>query len=153
MMIIHYKKRHLFTIYIVLGLFLLQAGCKKDDNAVEPPSYVNITINPNSTEYQELNTVGGWTYIDVAKPSLGIIVYRVTQNDFMAYDRLPPYEPDQCCNGNVCTTLNVDMPFVVDTCTNSTYQIIDGSPFDGPSDTPLIRYTTYYDGLTLQIIS
>ena len=154
-MMIHHKIRPIHFVYIVLGLFLLQVSCKKDDNAVEPPAYVNISINPNSTEYQELNTVGGWAYIkeSVPSPSRGIIVYRLTQNDFMAYDRLPPYEPDQCCDGNVCTTLNVDMPWVVDTCTNSQYQIIDGAPFDGPSTIPLIRYTTHYDGIILQIIS
>ena len=152
-MMIQHRKRHIIFIYIVLGLFLLQVSCKKDENIVEPPTYINITINPNSTEYQELNTVGGWTYLPATTPSRGIIVYRLTQNDFMAYDRLPPYEPDQCCNDNECTTLIVDMPMVVDTCTNSQYQILDGSPFDGPSTTPLIRYTTHYDGITLQIIS
>jgi hypothetical protein len=150
------KKRLLAVFYIVLGLFLLQVSCKKDDNAVDPPSNVNITINPNSTEYQGINTVGGWIYIPqslVPPESRGIIVYRITQNEFMAYERTPPYEPDQCCNADGCTALIVDMPFVDDTCTGSQYQILDGSPFDGPSNIPLIRYTTYYDGLVLQIIS
>jgi len=152
-MMINHKKRHLIFIYIVLGLILLQVACKKDDNVAEPPAHVNITINPNSTMYQELNTVGGWTYLTATPPSRGIIVYRITQNEFMAYERTPPYEPDQCCSGDTCTFLLVDFPFVEDTCTNSTYQIIDGSPFNGPTTIPLIRYTTYYDGLTLQIIS
>ena len=150
------KKRYLAIFYIVLGLFLLQVSCKKDDNAVDPPANVNITINPNSTEYQGINTVGGWIYIPqslVPQQSRGIFVYRITQNEFMAYERTPPYEPNQCCNANVCTALIVDMPFVDDTCTGSSYQILDGSPFDGPSNIPLIRYTTYYDGLVLQIIS
>lgn len=152
-MIIRHKNRHLTFIYIVLGLILLHIGCKKGEDEVEPPTYINITINPNSTEYQELNTVGGWTYLPATTPSRGIIVYRLSQDNFMAYDRMPPYEPDQCCNNGVCTYLIVDMPFVEDTCTSSIYQILDGAPFSGPSSTPLIRYTTYYDGISLQIIS
>jgi hypothetical protein len=155
-MMMHHKKRYLFTYYIVLGLFLLQVSCKKDNNAVDPPANVNITINPNTTEYQELNTVGGWMYLPlnlIPPQSRGIIVYRITQNEFMAYDRTPPYEPDQCCTVDACTALIVSMPFVNDTCTGSQYQILDGVPIDGPSNIPLIRYTTYYDGLVLQIIS
>ena len=136
---------------------LLHSGCDKG-NENPQLGYVNISIQPNSTLYQELNVVGGWRYLDesdgVFSPSRGLIVYRSTTDQFMAYDRTPPYKPDSCCNANnQCTRLIVgnEYPFVVDTCTDSRYLIIDGSPSQGPSNKFLYTYFTEYDGYTLYI--
>jgi len=122
-----------------------------------PP--INITIDPNSTIYQELNVVGGWMYLteqDGAEPpSRGIIVYRSSLDMFMAYERTPPFKPDSCCNAlqTVCSSLVVDnfYPFIMDTCTMSKYLILDGSPVEGPSYIPLGIYVTEYYGNLLFI--
>jgi hypothetical protein len=147
----------LIVLAIVTAGILLLPGCKKG-NENPPLGYVNISIQPNSTIYQELNIIGGWRYLDesdgVFPPSRGLIVYRSTTDQFMAYDRTPPYKPDSCCNANnQCTKLIVgdEYPFVVDTCTGSRYLIIDGSPSQGPSNTFLYTYITEYDGYTLYI--
>ena len=103
--------------------------------------------------------VGGWRYLDesdgVEYPSRGLIVYRLSNDQFMAYDRTPPYKPDSCCLGNNtnCTKLLVGnaYPFAVDTCTDSKYLLIDGSPTEGPSNQFLFSYITEYDGYTLYI--
>ncbi|MBE9492038.1 MAG: hypothetical protein IMY70_04075 [Bacteroidetes bacterium] len=143
--------RYCFISYIVLTVILLHSGCKKDDDENISQAYVNITIDPNSTEYQNLNVVGGWLYLIANPPSRGIIVYRLYQDEFKAYDRKPPYLPDECCNSYGCTRLIVDLPFVMDTCTVSTFQIIDGSPVDGPANVQLIQYKATYDGQLLYI--
>jgi hypothetical protein len=156
-------KKNFITFYrasvLVLIAAMVFAGCKKDEN----PSNIilpkiNISINPNSTLYQQLNVVGGWTYLGygdgVIEPSRGIIVYRFSTQQFMAYDRIPPYKPDSCCSGDYnCTRLVVEnyYPFVMDTCTQSKYLLIDGSPTEGPSTLPLLYYQTTYDGNTLFI--
>ena len=155
------KNRLSFLVLLGAVLFtwvVLHTGCDKDD---ENPQfgYVNISISPNSTLYQELNIVGGWMYLDesdgVFPPSRGLIVYRSSTDQFMAYDRTPPYKSDSCCDASNknCTKLLVgaEYPFVVDTCTGSRYLIIDGSPAGGPTDRFLYLYITEYDGNTLYI--
>ncbi len=88
-------------------------------------------------------------------PSRGIIVYRSSIDQFLAFERTPPFKPDSCCNAakTVCTALVVDnyFPFVMDTCTNSKYLILDGSPVSGPSNMSLGMYVTEFDGNLLYI--
>ena len=139
-----------FVLLMIISVSI--AACKKDDkNENVNVGYVNITINPNSTEYLELNIVTGWVYLFASPPSRGIIVYRASIDDFKAYDRIPPYKPDECCNGSNCTRLLVDGLFVSDTCMDVNYQIIDGSWISGPGKMHLVEYNTYYDGINLNI--
>ena len=149
--------RELRKIIIAAGLgmailFFFITSCKKDNADRQPLPPMNITINPNSTIYQELNIVGGWLYLgeeDGAEPpSRGIIVYRLSTEDFLAFERTPPYKPDSCCNASktICSALIVDYPFILDTCSSSKYLILDGSPVEGPSYMPLSMYVTEYYG-------
>jgi|WetSurSiteA1Bulk_404760.scaffolds.fasta_scaffold42815_3 hypothetical protein len=145
-----------FSAVLAGALFI---SCNKESNDRLPLPPVDITINPNSTIYQELNISGGWLYLDetdgVESPSRGIIVYRLTEDQFLAFERTPPFKPDSCCNAQktICTRLLVDdyFPFVVDTCTVSKYLILDGSPVSGPSSISLGMYVTEYYGDLLYI--
>ena len=122
-----------------------------------------ITIYPNTMQYHDLNFVSGWLYItsDVESTSRGIIVYRQSETEFLAYDRIPPNEPDACTDSHGSTTrLVVDFPFVVDHCNNAYYNIINGDifidndtmvpNFDCSVVYPLIQYHTVYDGSSLR---
>jgi hypothetical protein len=152
------KKR--FLPLIVVSLFLAAVffnACKKgeDPNSDIPYAHINVVINPNSTLYQELNIVGGWMYYPyVNPPSRGLIIYRMTQEDFLAYERTPPSNSNTCCDPGtgICTYLLVGdyYPFVYDTCSDYSYQIIDGSPIT-PATVPLKQYMTSYDGYNLYI--
>lgn len=146
----------LLIFALVLGIFYL-SSCNKgeDPNSDIPFAHVNVVINPNSTMYQELNVVGGWMYYPyIDPPSRGLIIYRSTQEDFMAYERTPPTNSNLCCDPETlfCTYLIVEdyYPFVYDTCSDLQYQILDGSPFT-PATIPLKQYRTTYDGLNLYI--
>ncbi len=123
---------------------------------------IDITIDPNSTIFYELNTVGGGTYLDgkpgvyIPPESRGIIVYRMDMNTFKAYERTPPNFPDQCCDVKTkrCTALIFDIntnPFVVDTCADIKYSILDGAIVEGSGTYPLIPYRCDYDGSMLHI--
>ena len=145
----------IITILILTGIVF--HACKKgeDPNSDIPYAYINVVINPNSTLYQELNIVGGWMYYPyVNPPSRGLIIYRLTQEDFLAYERTPPVNSNACCDPEtgLCTYLVVDdyYPFVYDTCSDMSYQIIDGSPM-APATVPLKQYMTSYDGMNLYI--
>ncbi|MDP3461974.1 MAG: hypothetical protein Q8S18_04195 [Bacteroidales bacterium] len=143
--------------FLSLVIVFMIAGCGKEEQNPDIPSvYINITIDPSSTFYQELNTVGGWIYLTSEPPSRGLIVYRLAIDEFIAYDRYPPNNAGKCCTAQgVCTRLLVDdyFPFVQDTCTNTSYLILDGSKFEGEGRYPLIRYNTVYNGQMLRIFN
>ena len=150
-----------------MGLQPFIHGCTPSpQNPNRPILPTSITIYPNTMQYQELNFVSGWLYItsDVESSSRGIIVYRMSDTEFLAYDRLPPNEPDACTDSQGNTTrMVVDFPFVVDHCNNAYYNILNGQiiirepdmvpnfPTDGTTIYPLIQYHTTYDGSRLTI--
>ena len=142
---------------ITILIFALLFSCSKESNDRLPLPPIDITINPNSTIYQEINIAGGWVYLDendgALPPSRGIIVYRLSEDQFVAFERTPPFKPDSCCNAakTLCSALIVDYPYVLDTCTNSKYLILDGSSVSGPSSMSLGVYVTEYYGSLLYI--
>lgn len=150
----------IFTLFFFGILFLGISSCNKNNvNPNLPNIPINITIDPNSTMIQELNTVGGWVYLD-EKPgvyipygSRGIMVYRMDVYEFRAFERQPPNEPNKCCTDGVCTKMLIGdyFPLAVDTCTNTSYLLIDGSQVEGGGEYPLIQYSAVYDGNLLHI--
>lgn len=154
--------RNFSYTFSIAFIMLLMVSCNKGNiNPNIPNVVVRITINPNSTQYLEINTVSGWLYLDdkptviIPPGSRGIIVYRYDVNKFKAYERQPPNEPFLCCNADmtVCGKLVVgdNFPFVKDTCNNNLYQLLDGSLFQGEGRYPLIEYAAEYDGALLHI--
>lgn len=158
------KKFQIASIAIIFVLLLTGLSCNKGSiNPDIPNVVINITIDPNSTIYQELNTSGGYLYLDeqagiyIPSGSQGIIVYRETMTDFKAYERQPPNNPFQCCddNGDNCTKLIVDeyYPFAKDTCTGNLYMLLDGTLFEGEGQYSLIQYNTVYQGGLLHVFN
>jgi len=148
-------------LYLSLILVLISvafAACDKNDGPQIDPGYVNIFINPNSTEYIQLNSVGGWVYLYANPPSRGIIVYRLTQDEFKAYERTPTFNPDACSifePVKKLTKIVVDESGILanDTCTGSQYILLDGSIVQGPAIYPLLAFRTNYDGDILHIFN
>ena len=147
-------------------LFALQACESYPENPIRPQTPFNFSIYPNTLQYQALNVTSGWIYLtsEVESTSRGIIVYRQSENEFLAYDRLPPNEPNACTDSQGNTTrMVVDFPFVVDRCNNAYYNILNGQliirepdmipdfPTTGTSVYPLIQYHTTYDGNKLTV--
>ena len=100
--------------------------------------------------------MGGWVYLYANPPSRGIIVYRMTQDEFKAYERTPTYKPDSCSIFEPVekfTKIVVDESGImaIDTCSGSQYILLDGSVAVGPATYPLFAFRTSYDGETLHI--
>jgi nitrite reductase/ring-hydroxylating ferredoxin subunit len=135
-------------VLLVFGVFsVLAISCKKETPAPEIPfTYVNFSLNPNGTQYLSLNGVGGWE--TVTGGYKGILIYRKSINEFMAYERACPYDP--LVSG---AQIRVDKSAITCTCPicASKFIITDGSPYAGPSHYPLKQYTTVYDGAMLYI--
>jgi hypothetical protein len=159
--------RRISIIVLAALMPLLWQGCDTyPENPNKPLAYINFTIYPNSIQYQALNTVSGWEYFtsDPNSDSRGIIIYRMSETEFLAYDRIPPNYPDACTDSQGNTTrLVVDFPFVVDQCNNAYYNILNGQiivaepdmipnfPTEGVTVFPLIQYRTTYDGSKLTV--
>ena len=155
---------------IAILTFLFAAafcGCEKYPvNPNYPNAVIDITIYPNSIHEQELNTVSGFKYYtsDPMSTSRGLIVFRKSWDEFLAYDRLPPNYPNACTDAQGNTTrLVVESPFVVDKCNNAYYNILNGElivdeshdmvPTFSTNTTvfPLIQYNTTFDGYQLRV--
>ena len=115
---------------------------------------VDFTIYPNSIREYEINNPGGFKYYssDPESNSRGIIVFRVSMDSFTVWDRLPPNNPNACCDDNgVCSRLVVDGFYVMDNCNGITYNILDGTIFEGGEGYRLYPYNYTYDGNALRI--
>ncbi|MEI7982998.1 MAG: hypothetical protein WCI71_15210 [Bacteroidota bacterium] len=135
-------------VFILLPIVLvLSSSCKKEEQAPEIPYvYFNFSLNPNGTQYIELNPVNGWVYLTGGYN--GILVFRKSINEFSAFERACPYDP-------LATDARIKVDATGVTCTcpacGSRYIMTDGTPLEGPSHFPLKQLTTVYDGVLLNI--
>ncbi len=130
---------------VLIGLLII--GCRRDRNNVIPNVLVDIEFNINNPEYINLTAVGGSMYLSGG--SRGIVVYRLSQDEFVAMDRHCPYNPEDACG-----QVEFDSSSAVilkDNCCGSQFLITDGSLQSGPATNSLKRYQTFFDGTILRI--
>ena len=130
-------------IFISLLLFIPVINCKKDKNTQVPYVYVDIYINLDLPSYVGLNSPGGYMYLTGG--SRGIILYRFTMEDFLAYDRHCTYDIENE-NGRVSIDSTGLLLYCVDC--GSQFQILDGSVYKEPATRPLKQYRVSYDGVS-----
>jgi nitrite reductase/ring-hydroxylating ferredoxin subunit len=140
----------ILLLFICFIFLFSQSNCKKDKSQQTdiPVVPVNISLNPNSTEYINLNPVNGWETITGGYS--GIIVCRKSVNDFVAFERACPYD------WNISTSrLVVNASGITAACPNckSKFILTDGTPYEGPSRYTLKQYQTSYDGFLLYIFN
>lgn len=141
------KKRFLkyYLSITVVSIFLF-FSCKKDkENESVPNTYVDIYLNINEPAYINLNSVNGWIYITGG--NRGIIVYRKSTTEFLAYDRTCTYN-SSASNARVFVDLNTSFT-IVDTTCGSKFLLTDGSVLSSPAALPLKQYTTSFDGISI----
>ena len=126
--------------YLVLLLLPFFMGCKKDrDNSQVPRVPTDITINLNLPQYNPLVNPGSWVY--VAGGSRGIIVYRLSVEDFTAFDRHCTYNITEGCRINVQDgTIAKD-----EDCCNSELEFISGTRVSGPAQQVLQGFNTQFN--------
>ena len=94
-----------FSSTILIFSFLNLNSCSEREETVNcfPDSPINVVLNLNLPTYFDLQTVGGWIYVNEQQSGTrGLIVVRTT-NGFKVYDRNAPHV---CPDNN--TTLNVE---------------------------------------------
>ena len=143
------RQNNYSSILLLILMVLPSLNCSKPNPVDEliPYVYVNFTIDPTSIQYNNLNIVGNYTY--VTGGYRGIILYHASPGEFKAYDRTSTYNypnPYEC-------RIMVDETglIAVDTCSNSKYILLDGSPYEGPATLSLKQYRAQYDGYQLHV--
>jgi len=140
------KNTYLLTSFITGLIFLFFSTCKKEENNTVPIVPVDIYIYLSNPSFIDLNAIGGWVYITGG--ARGILVYRKSISEFMAYDRNCTYN-----SSDACAVVSVDASNIiaVDTCCNSQFSLFDGSVIQNPAVLPLKTYYTTFDGTVLHI--
>lgn len=138
--------RNLFLINLLF--IVLSFGCRKNNQNANPIPYVpvNITLYASNPDFQPLNAIGNFIYINGG--SRGIIVYRKSLEEFVALDRHSTYESEKAC---AIVTVEANNVTAIDDCSGSRFLISDGSVVEGPAVYPLVSYPTSFDGNVLRI--
>ena len=138
-----------FKIWGMALAALFFAGCKKQYPVNIPYVKFDMTINVLDPTYVSLQGVGG--SIKINGGSRGILVYRVSIDQFNAYERQCTYDTD-----NPCGKVDYDSSGILlvdNDCSGagcgSKFNMIDGSVVNGPAQYPLIQYTTQFDGVAM----
>lgn len=143
----HILNRSLLTLSAIVVLLLF--ACKKS-NEVDPiPTVpVNLTVPLRLPEYSALNSIGNYVYVNGGYK--GIIIYRRTLDQFVAFERACPHHPTT--NGAVVRVDSSGVMAVDQTC-GSKFNLFDGSVVNGPAARPLRPYNVDYnqDNETLYI--
>lgn len=134
------------AIIITLLLAVVFTACRNTPHPTIPYRKVDFTIYPNDVMYYRLNTYGGYEYFTGGVG--GIVVYRLDEWTFMAYDRSCSYDWEENAS-RIWVHPNGIM--LIDSLCGSTYNILDGNVISGPAIWPLYQYNTRYDGVQLRV--
>ena len=142
------KRNKLYSLTVGLSVLMtiLFFACKKENDNGVPIVPVDIYIYTSNPSFINLNAVGGWVYITGG--ARGILVYRKSISEFMAYDRNCTYN-----SNDPCAIVYVDSSNIIatDTCCNSMFSMGDGTVLQAPAGLPLKTYYTTFDGNVIHI--
>jgi len=137
---------NLKPLFFLLAIMVSTLSCSKKNEDLVPNTYVDITLYLGNPSNIKLNSIGGWVYVNGGVK--GIVVYKRSPEEFVAFDRNCTYKPS-----NSCSTIDVDASGItaIDSCCGSKFQIYDGSVVKGPATRPLRQYSTSLNGSALHI--
>lgn len=140
-------------VLVIITICMIFVSCKKKTQPTQvvqnnpvPSVPVDISIYPGDPLNFSLQGIGGWKYI--AGGINGIIIYRKSQDEFVALERSSSYYPN---NSLAKVKVQQDNFSCRDTISGSKWQIVDGALINGPATWPLRLYGTTYDGNVLRI--
>jgi len=136
-----------FCMAMVVGV----AACSPDlfDEPIPYVPFPDIVLSLGLPENAALQTNGGFRVLTSAQGGVqGIIVYRVSSTQFIAYERNCSFTPNEAC---VTVEAHSSGLFMIDPCCNSTFDFATGNPTGGPAWRPLRQYETFFSGGQLTI--
>lgn len=127
---------------LLLTITLIFSACKPNANHPVPNTPFDVTIDMNLPTYDDLLGVGGYAYVNAG--SRGVIIYRRGIDEFVAFDRHSPADPEGICPTPL--TPNVDNFLMLDDeCSGAQFSLYDGSPISG-SEFGLRQYVVAWGG-------
>lgn len=128
--------KKLITCAIIISAFL---ACRKNDELI-PNVSVNEYIDLNLPSYSNLNAVNNWIYYPAG--AKGLIIFRKSTTEFVAYERACTYDPNTLGAVVIMQPNGIDAK---DTICGSKFFIYDGSILNGPASRPLQQYRCTYN--------
>ena len=130
-------------VVFVIGLVML-AGCEPQltDSPIPLTTFADMVINLSLPEYAALRVDGGFKMFNNIGVR-GVIVYRVSNSSFHAYERNCSYHPNEA---GATVDIHSSNLFMQDFSCNSTFNFSDGQPQGGPAWRPLRQYHTDVTG-------
>ncbi|MEA2043470.1 MAG: hypothetical protein U9N85_13095 [Bacteroidota bacterium] len=141
------QNHNIRTVFLTILLLQLSFfSCKNNNNNPIPDVFVDIEIDLNNPDFYSLQAVGNYEYITGGVN--GIILYRKSFDEFMAFERTCPHDPEI---GIV--TVDAERHTAVDSiaCGSEFSLLIDGAVTKGPSGFPLKFYKVVYNN-QLQVL-
>ncbi len=136
----------------LLCLVILIGACdKQTQNTSQNPVSsvpVNLSFYPNDPAFFKVQTIGGWIYVDGGIN--GIVLYRLSNEQFLAFERSSTHLPD---NAAAKVFVQKDNFTMRDTVSGSEWRLVDGIVTKGPATWALRQYGTSYDGNQLRVIN
>ena len=139
-------KLKLFITAILMAMVF--TTCDPYNHPTIPYKKVDFTIYPNDVMYYRLNTYGGYEYFTGGIG--GIVVFRLDEWTFKAYDRSCSYDWEEAGSW---IWMHPNGIMLIDSLCGSTYNVLDGTVISGPAKWPLREYHTRYDGMKLRVYS
>jgi hypothetical protein len=134
--------------FLLSAFCFLPFGCEKYKHPL-PKVYVNFMVYPNDVDYLDLNYYGGHMYFTGGVN--GVVVYRLGEWEFTAFERACPYDWDDPDEPRVSVE-DDGITLKCEKC-GTLFNILDGGKITGSSKYPLKQYYTKYDGRTLRVHS
>jgi len=142
--------KNLLITVLFFGFLINNSGCSKNNSYSNIPyAYINFSLNLELPSNYRLVPVGGCEYYTANSPSRGVVIYHYMPDEFLAYERTCPYDPENA-KAIVEAYPGYD-GLVIDKNCGSVYLLSDGYVFKGPAHLPLKQYHTNFDGITLHV--
>ncbi len=133
----------IINIFIISLIFITIPGCDDNDDWIP-----NVRVNLNLHLYTDLSTLGIMQAGTWPGGVNGIIVFRLADREFNAFDRTCPYHPLEDCP----VFFNEDVLLAECRCCESLFELFQsGAVEKGPARRPLKQYRTAIVGNYLQI--
>jgi len=136
-----FKKTRAGWVSACLVVLLISSfdRCKKDSSTI-PNVYVDFYVYLTQPANINLNAVGGWIYYTGGVK--GVIVYRKGSNEFVAYERSCPYDPNAA---NARIEVDSSNIITIDRNCGSQFNMLDNSILHGPATRSMKTYYADYD--------
>jgi nitrite reductase/ring-hydroxylating ferredoxin subunit len=135
-MLINAKLGKVVFLFIFPVIFFSQ--CKKSPDPIDSVQ-VDVYLDPSLPSNNNLTVVGGWIYVNGGVK--GIVVYRRSPDEYVAFERNCPYLPQNKC----AVKVEPSNLIVSDACCGSQFQISDGIVIKGPATRGLKQYAAVAD--------